>query len=73
MSYTFYMNAEQFQAYVDSHDIERATLSFNYGGSITVEFDLGDSKEEFDIREGDAFQVQLILDDEPFYTEVFQG
>ena len=67
------MTASQMQSYLETRNVKDATLSFNYGGSITVEFNLDTGKEEFDIHEDDALAVQNILDDQRFYTEVFHG
>lgn len=61
------------QDYLETRTVQDATLSFNYGGSITVEFNLDTGKEEFDIHKDDALEVQNILDDQRFYTKVFQG
>ena len=70
MEFYFSMNASQMRDYLEARNVKDATLSFNYGGSITVEFNLDTGKEEFNIHEDDAFEVQLVLDDQRFYTEV---
>ena len=67
------MNASQMEEYLKTRNVKDATLNFNYGGSITVEFNLDTGKEEFNIREYDAFEVQLVLDSQRFYTEIFEG
>lgn len=73
MDFTFNMNASQMQDYVQTRNVKDALLTFHYGGTITIEFNLDTGKEEFDIPEDDALEVQLILADQRFYTEVFEG
>jgi len=74
------MTLSQLQQYFRSNIISQATLNFNYGGTVSIEFDLGPKftrtrYEEFDLdlSQDSILAFETVLDAQSFPVRVFHG
>ena len=74
------MTLAQLQSYLANNTVSEATLNFNYGGNVSLEFDLGPNftrsrYEEFDldVDNDSILAFETVLEAQSFPTSVFHG
>jgi hypothetical protein len=75
------MTLAQLQSYLADNTVSEATLNFNYGGTVSLEFDLGPNftrsrYEEFELtldNNNSILAFETVLEAQSFPMSVFHG